>query len=109
MVRERSFSEYCCKGLPSNCNTCTHNYGKQGSCGCGGGYGNYCIIDHGGGYSTVYAHATEIIVKEGQQVSTGDVIGYVGSTGESTGYHLHFEVRIDGERKNPESFNLLKY
>ena len=90
-------------------NTCTHNYGKQGSCGCGGGYGNYCIIDHGGGYSTVYAHATEIIVKEGQQVSTGDVIGYVGSTGESTGYHLHFEVRIDGERKNPESFNLLKY
>lgn len=90
-------------------NSCTHNYGKSGSCGCGGGYGNYCIIDHGGGYTTVYAHATEITVKEGQSVSTGDVIGKVGSTGESTGYHLHFEVRVNGERKNPESFNLLKY
>ncbi len=90
-------------------NSCTHNYGKEKSCGCGGGFGNYCIIDHGGGYTTLYAHASEITVKEGQQVTTGDVIGTVGSTGYSTGYHLHFEVRVNGERKDPESFNLLRY
>ncbi len=89
-------------------NSCTHNYGKSKSCGCGGGFGNYCIIDHGGGYSTLYGHATKIIVKEGQTVTTGDVIGYVGTTGYSTGYHLHFEVRVDGERKDPETFNLIK-
>ena len=90
-------------------NGCTHNYGKDGSCGCGGGFGNYCIIDHGGGYATLYGHATEITVKEGQTVTTGQVIGHVGSTGWSTGFHLHFEVRVDGERKDPESFNLVKY
>ncbi len=89
-------------------NSCTHNYGKSKSCGCGGGFGNYCIIDHGGGYATLYGHATNIIVKEGQTVTTGDVIGYVGTTGYSTGYHLHFEVRVDGERKDPEKFNLIK-
>ena len=90
-------------------NSCTHDYGKNSSCGCGGGFGNYCIIDHGGGYATLYGHAEEIIVEEGQHVTTGDVIGYVGSTGYSTGPHLHFEVRVDGERKDPESFNLIKY
>ncbi len=90
-------------------NSCTHNYGKHGSCGCGGGFGNYCIIDHGGGYSTLYGHATKITVKEGDHVTTGDVIGYVGSTGWSTGYHLHFEIRVNGERLNPESFDLLRY
>lgn len=90
-------------------NSCTHDYGKKSSCGCGGGFGNYCIIDHGGGYATLYGHAEEIIVEEGQHVTTGDVIGYVGSTGYSTGPHLHFEVRVDGERKDPESFNLIKY
>ncbi len=90
-------------------NSCTHDYGKNSSCGCGGGFGNYCIIDHGGGYATLYGHAEEIIVEEGQYVTTGDVIGYVGSTGYSTGPHCHFEVRVDGERMDPESFNLLKY
>ena len=90
-------------------NGCSHNYGKDKFCGCGGGFGNYCIIDHGGGYATLYGHATKITVKEGQTVKTGDVIGYVGSTGNSTGWHLHFEVRVDGVRKNPESFDLKKY
>ena len=90
-------------------NSCTHNYYKEKSCGCGGGFGNYCIIDHGGGYTTLYAHASEITVKEGQHVTTGDVIGTVGSTGYAMGYHLHFEVRVNGERKDPESFNLLPY
>ena len=95
-------------------NGCSHNYGKKSSkkyCHCGGGFGNYCIIDHGGGYQTLYGHATKITVKEGQKVSTGDVIGYVGSTGDSTGAHLHFETRIDGERVNPQGsrINLEKY
>lgn len=89
-------------------NNCSHNYGKKKSCGCGGGFGNYCMIDHGGGYVTVYGHASRITVKEGQHVTTGDVIGTVGSTGYSTGYHLHFEVRVNGERKDPQKFNLIQ-
>lgn len=89
-------------------NGCSHNYGKKKSCGCGGGFGNYCMIDHGGGYVTVYGHASKITVKEGQHVTTGDVIGTVGSTGYSTGAHLHFEVRVNGERKDPEKFNLIQ-
>lgn len=88
-------------------NSCNHNYGKKKSCGCGGGYGRYCIIDHGGGYTTLYAHATDIIVKEGDHVTTGDVLGYVGSTGYSTGWHLHFEIRIDGKAKDPRKFDLI--
>lgn len=88
-------------------NNCNHNYGKKKSCGCGGGYGRYCIIDHGGGYTTLYAHATDIIVKEGDHVTTGDVLGYVGSTGYSTGWHLHFEIRIDGKAKDPRKFDLI--
>lgn len=88
---------------------CTHNYGKKSGkyCHCGGGFGNYCIIDHGGGYATLYAHATTITVKEGQHVTTGDVIGKVGSTGDSTGAHLHFEVRVNEERVDPQKFNLI--
>lgn len=92
-------------------NDCKHNYGKSKSCGCGGGYGRYCIVDHGGGYTTLYAHATDITVKEGDEVKTGDVLGYVGSTGYSTGWHLHFEIRIDGTAKDPEDedrFTLIK-
>ncbi len=91
-------------------NGCDHNYGKKKGkwCGCGGGFGNYCIVDHGGGYTTVYGHAKEIVVKKGQKVTTGDLLGYVGTTGNSTGYHLHFEIRVDGDRLDPESFNLIK-
>lgn len=92
-------------------NSCTHNYGKSKSCGCGSGFGNYCIIDHGGGYTTVYGHATKIIVKEGQMVKTGDTIGYVGSTGDSRGFHLHFETRIGTDRVDPQGskINLKMY
>lgn len=89
-------------------NGCTHDYGKSKSCGCGGGFGNYCIIDHGGGFATLYGHTQKIIVKEGQHVTTGDVLGYVGTTGWSTGNHLHFEVRVNGDRVNPENYNLIK-
>ena len=85
-------------------NYCTHDYGKNGSCGCGGGYGNYCIIDHGNGYWTLYGHSEGIIVHEGQQVKQGDVLGTVGSTGYSTGPHLHFEVRINGVAQDPTNY-----
>ncbi len=83
------------------CNYCSHNWGKYGSCGCGGGYGNYVWIDHGDGKATIYAHMTEAVAYVGQTVSAGEVIGYVGSTGYSTGPHLHFEARYYGERYNP--------
>lgn len=66
-----------------------------------GGFGNYVIIDHGGGLSTVYAHCSSTTVYVGQQVNKGDVIGYVGTTGWSTGNHLHFETRVNGTAVNP--------
>ena len=65
-----------------------------------GGYGNFVIIDHGGGMATAYAHQSSIAVGGGS-VSQGQVIGYVGSTGPSTGPHLHFEVRINGSPVDP--------
>ena len=64
-------------------------------------YGMYVVIDHGNGYSTLYGHCSAIYVYEGQQVNQGDVIAAVGSTGWSTGPHLHFEVRIDGIAQDP--------
>ncbi len=85
-------------------NTCPHDYGKDYSCGCGGGYGNYCIIDHGDGYWTLYGHSEKIIVSYGQHVEKGTILGTVGSTGHSTGPHLHFEVRLNGTALDPSNF-----
>ena len=65
------------------------------------GYGNMVMVDHGGGVSTVYGHGSEIIAKTGDTVKRGDVIMLVGSTGWSTGPHLHFEVRLNGEYVDP--------
>jgi len=66
-----------------------------------GGYGNYTCIDHGGGLSTCYAHQSSFATSVGAQVSQGDLIGYSGNTGHSTGPHLHFEVRINGTATDP--------
>lgn len=69
--------------------------------GWGGGYGTYCMLDHAEGVSTLYGHMCEIVVFPGEYVTKGQVIGYVGTTGESTGPHLHFEVRNWGVKCDP--------
>lgn len=69
-----------------------------------GGYGNYVQIEHGGDVETRYGHMSRMNVSEGQPVKKGDLIGWVGSTGRSTGPHLHYEVRIAGEPVDPEPY-----
>lgn len=66
-----------------------------------GGYGNVVAIDHGGGYSTLYGHCSSVAVSAGQIVTKGQVIAYVGNTGDSQGAHCHFEIRVNGVAKNP--------
>lgn len=72
--------------------------------GANGGYGNVVYIDHGNGYQTRYAHQKYLNVKVGQAVKKGDVLGYMGTTGNSTGNHVHFEVRINGNTVNPYDY-----
>lgn len=81
---------------------CSHD--SKGFCGCGGGYGNYVIVSHGNGMSTIYAHMSRVAVSVGTQVSAGTVVGYVGATGNSTGYHLHFGVAVNGTYVNPQLY-----
>ena len=91
-------------------NICTHNSPKRSNCGCNGGYGNYCVIDHGNGVIAFYAHLTSSYVVAGQKVSQGETIGIMGCTGFSTGAHLHFEIRtnLSGQRsataRNPAEY-----
>ena len=68
------------------------------------GYGNYVIISHGNGVTTLYGHCSSLLVSKGQKVSQGEVIAKVGSTGNSTGNHLHLEVRKNGIQYNPENY-----
>ena len=69
-----------------------------------GGYGYAILVYHGGGVATYYAHLSGFAVSVGQYVQRGQVIGYVGNTGFTTGYHLHFEVRINGNPQNPANY-----
>ena len=66
-----------------------------------GGYGNLVVVDHGGGLSTAYAHMSSIAVGVGQSVGQGATVGGMGTTGNSTGVHLHFEVRVNGAAQDP--------
>ena len=69
-----------------------------------GGYGYYIMIDHGNGLSTLYGHNSQLLAQVGQTVEAGDIISLSGSTGRSTGPHLHFEVRVNGQRTDPRSY-----
>ncbi|MFT5701554.1 MAG: murein DD-endopeptidase MepM/ murein hydrolase activator NlpD [Desulforhopalus sp.] len=69
-----------------------------------GGYGNYVMIDHGNGYTTSFSHMQKYLVRRGDQIKRGQVIGLVGNTGRSTGPHLHYEVALDGRTVNPYNF-----
>ncbi len=91
-------------GAPMGAKIVAADSGKVIYAGWQGGYGQTIIIDHGAGMSTLYAHQSRFAVSSGKSVSKGDVIGYVGSTGWSTGPHLHFEVRINGNPTNPMSY-----
>ena len=78
--------------------------GKVSFSGCISGYGNTIIVDHPGGYSTVYAHNSANLVQKGQSVSKGEVIARLGATGNATGSHLHFEVRVNSKPANPLNY-----
>lgn len=72
--------------------------------GYGGGYGNYVMISHGNGVQTLYGHCSELCVSVGEYVSQGQLVARVGSTGVSTGNHLHFEVRVNGVAQDPQNY-----
>jgi murein DD-endopeptidase MepM/ murein hydrolase activator NlpD len=78
--------------------------GKVEFAGQRGGYGNAVIVNHGGGKSTLYGHASKLYVREGQQVTRGQMVAAVGSTGMSTAPHLHFEVRVNDKPINPRPY-----
>jgi len=76
----------------------------KSQCGWNGGYGCYIILDHGSGVQTLYGHNSKLLVSVGEYVAQGQVIALLGSTGRSTGPHLHFEIRLNGRRTNPLKF-----
>ena len=81
--------------------TYTNTGCSEGDHSCGGSYGNHIKIDHGDGIESLYAHLSEVLVSEGESVNQGQIIGYTGNTGRSTGPHLHFEIRLNGTRVDP--------
>jgi murein DD-endopeptidase MepM/ murein hydrolase activator NlpD len=78
--------------------------GTVSSAGWSGGYGKMVEVDHGNGLATRYGHLSEIEVRVGDIIRIGQVVGRLGSTGRSTGPHLHYETRVDGEAVNPDKF-----
>ena len=78
--------------------------GRVSFAGWKGSYGYMVILNHGNGYETYYAHCSKLLVSVGETVSKGDVIAKMGSTGNSTGSHCHFEVKYNGVTKNPENY-----
>ncbi len=68
------------------------------------GYGYHVIVEHGNGMVTLYAHCSKLLVRQGQEIKQGTVIALSGNTGKSTGPHLHFEVRVNGESQNPRKY-----
>lgn len=89
---------------PGGTNILAADGGKVISAGWNGGYGNCVVVDHGNGVSTLYAHASKLCVSKGQKVERGSVIAKVGTTGNSTGNHLHFEVLINGKTTDPMKY-----
>jgi len=89
---------------PGGSNILAADGGKVISAGWNGGYGNCVVVDHGGGISTLYAHASRLCVSKGDVVTRGQVIAKVGTTGNSTGNHLHFEVLINGKTTDPMAY-----
>ena len=81
--------------------------GKVSFAGWQQGYGMCVIINHGSNYETLYAHQSKILVRQGQSVKRGEVIGLVGNTGKSTAPHLHYEVRLKGQPQDPRNDYLL--
>ncbi len=88
-------------GAPQGTPVVASRAGRVTRAGWSGGYGNLIIIDHGDGKTTRYAHLSRMAVSVGQRVDRNEIIGYVGSTGRSTGPHLHFEIRVHGSAVNP--------
>lgn len=89
---------------PGGSNILAAETGRVISAGWNGGYGNCLVVDHGGGISTLYAHASKLCVSKGDYVTKGQVIAKVGTTGNSTGNHLHFEVLIGGKTTDPMAY-----
>ena len=91
-------------GAPSGSKVVAANNGTVIKATYSGSYGNMVMIDHGGGIVTLYAHNTKLLVKTGDKVTRGQQIAVSGATGRVTGPHVHFEVRVNGEYKNPRNY-----
>ena len=91
-------------GAKAGTNVLAANNGTVIKAGWNNSYGNVVMVDHGGGIVTLYAHNSKLLVKTGDVVAKGQTIALVGSTGNSTGPHIHFEVRVNGEYKNPRDW-----